>query len=113
MPIAGIYSPRHDPRDTEPENNVFQRVAAFDTDRGAWIETSDGEVVADLEEFGGDLENADIDEILDLFYERYAGGGHSYHVYAEGDVPGQIEVRDPVLEPDAAIDVDTVEQIDE
>ncbi|ERJ07466.1 hypothetical protein HLRTI_000509 [Halorhabdus tiamatea SARL4B] len=110
MPIAGIYTPSKSLRDTEPEDNTFQRDAAFDTDRGAWIETSDGEIVA---EFGEDeLKGADIEEVLDIFYSRYAGGGHSYYVSQESDIPGEIEVRDPVLDPDAVIDVDTVEQID-
>lgn len=118
MPIAGIYTPRENLRDVDPEDVVFQRDAAIDTDRGAWIETSDGEIVADLEEYleqnhdeldvEEGFKQATIHEILDILYSRYVGGGRSYYVSRESEVPGEVEIREPSLEPTAVVEVDTV-----
>ena len=88
MPIAGIYSPVEDPYEHPPEEITFRREAAFDTDRGGWLSNSDGEIVAEFDTEA--LKRADIDTVLDTFYDRYKHGHHLFYIRRESRVPGEI-----------------------
>lgn len=110
MPIAGIYGTDGDPREKDPEELTYFRNAAFDTDRGAWIETSDGEIVRefDIEE----LREGDIEDVLDLFWDRYVGS-RGFYISQESEVPGDVVVLSTTIDPEEYTDSDTVPPKDE
>jgi len=100
MPIAGIYGYDGDPYEDDPEDLTFQRRAAFDTDRGVWLASSDGEYTREFDD--EDLVDADIEEILDMFWARYEGTRGLY-IQRESEVPGEIVDADPDFEPETSL----------
>jgi len=100
MPLAGIYRIDGDPHEEEFEELTYRRVAVFDTDRGVWLEGSDGMFTMDFAD--EDLVDADIEEVLDMFWDRYVGTRGLY-IKQESEVPGEIVEEESLHEPESEL----------
>lgn len=96
MTIVGIYTMDDAEYSKEPEDRLWKRHAAWDTDRGVWLATSDGRMTMDFEE--EELIDADAEEIAEMFatqLDRVA-----FRAIPEENIPGEVEVQKQLVEPE-------------
>lgn len=106
MAIVGVYTVQEREYSKDPEDRIWERNAAFDTDRGVWLATSDGRITDDFDP--ETIVDMDAEELIDHIVE-VSGSSRTSRVICEDDIPGQIEVLEPVAEPS----VDLLEETEE
>jgi len=96
MAIVGIYTMDDAEYSKETEDRLWKRHAAWDTDRGVWLDSSDGRVTMDFEE--EELIDAEAEEIAELFATQLDRVG--IRAIPEENISSQVEVEEPLAEPD-------------
>lgn len=100
MTIIGVYWVDEMEYRQDPSDRTYERMAAFDTEKGVWLASSDGRTTDDFEP--EDLIDASADDVLDIFASQY-DGSRGFHVSREEDVPGTVEVLEPAVKPEVGI----------
>jgi hypothetical protein len=99
MTIVGIYSVQESEYEKDSEDRTWERHAAFDTERGVWLASSDGRHTDEWDP--EDLVDADADELVDRFAER--NSSRTTRVVPESSIPGTVKVIEPAVEPETSL----------
>jgi len=96
MTTIGIYALDRSAMERDG-SKTFRETAAWDTERGTWLEGSDGRTTGRFDTES--LVDASAAEIRERFEEEFGRRSH-YFIGEPGDVPGQIERAEAMVEPD-------------